>query len=129
MSLALLLSSVRHRDVVENEALLAMINKPIPLEALKFTLYLRSINGSERVTANLAVLEEYNADPDAFAARHFGVTVEDYTTWIEQNGTARCGATTSKGRPCKSGVGAGMLGLKEFLEIDRTRYCKTHGGE
>lgn len=52
-------------------------------------------------------LKEFEADPWAFLARHFGVSVTEYLAYCEfheDNATSRCGRPCVDGRPCQAVV-------------------------
>lgn len=73
-------------------------------------------------------LEQYNADPDAYAAGFFGLTKEQYLEWLNLQGTPLCAATTRKGKPCKSVIRGFQLPPKDWLALHRNEYCWVHGG-
>lgn len=74
-------------------------------------------------------LSLYLEDKDEFAAKQFGVPVEDYLEWVETEGTPRCGAKTAKGKRCKNFVSGGIhMNIHTWRELDGG-YCAVHGGE
>jgi hypothetical protein len=65
--------------------------------------------------------------PDAFRAKREGVTLSQYLTWRECEGSIQCSAKTTRGKRCKRIVHA-RLDPKEWVEIEWD-YCPLHGGE
>ena len=73
---------------------------------------------------------EYVHDPDGFAAKHFGLTREEYHEWAERNGRALCGGKNSVGKPCGNTLTRGcQLNAQTWKARHRSEYCKIDGGE
>ena len=73
-------------------------------------------------------LDEYLEDPDAWAAREYGVPVAELRLWRDQNYTAQCGYVTKRGRRRKHHVTGGLGCLAaDFVRLDGD-YCAVHGG-
>jgi hypothetical protein len=70
----------------------------------------------------------YEADPDSFAAKHFGLSKNDYVEWIKFGGMPRCGARTRKGTLCENSVGRSQMEPAEFFKLHRSDCCACHGG-
>lgn len=68
----------------------------------------------------------YNADPDAYAAEHFGLSKIDYLQWIDTDGAALCGHRTKGGDLCRNLVSRIQLGAKEWKAKHRKALCTTH---
>ena len=73
-------------------------------------------------------LARYVADPDLFAAKYLGITVELYYEWLECEGVALCGERTKSGRPCRNVVKC-CDNAMEWQEWHRSVACVAHGGE
>lgn len=70
----------------------------------------------------------YIADKESFAARYFGLTLEEYQIWIEWDGAVRCGGYTAKKKRCRNVVATPMqLSPKAWLNL-QGEYCVHHGG-
>ena len=71
----------------------------------------------------------YLANKEAFTAQHLGVSLEEYTVWLELEGIARCSALTQKGARCRNMVSGGTYNdVQEWRRKDQG-YCTVHGGE
>ncbi len=105
---------------LNNNAINEQINDPVVHIALAHPF------GGEAIAISLRDLEKYNNDPDGYAAKHFGLTRDEYKEWIELDGKPRCGAQTRAGQFCKSAL-SGMMGdSREWLGIHRQEYCRSH---
>src|SRR4051812_26093523 len=73
----------------------------------------------------------YNADPDGFAAKHFGFDdVDDYREWVVCNGAPLCSERTKSGKPCARRIGDPLNHPpRDWLTFHRSRPCQKHGGE
>jgi hypothetical protein len=88
---------------------------------------IRTVWGGESIYLNKEEAEQYNADPDDYAARHFGISKREYREWIECGGTALCSQRTRAGKLCKNSVG-GELQPDKWKRLHRTAVCHCHGG-
>jgi hypothetical protein len=70
-------------------------------------------------------IEAFNANPDAYAARHCGLSLEEYREWIRLNGAVLCGCQTRAGRPCRSAVCV-TNDPREWRERHRAEACWVH---
>jgi len=72
----------------------------------------------------------FATDKVGYAAKTLRVSREEYLTWVEQDGTPRCGAKTRRGRRCKNPITgySQVKDIHEFLSMDGG-YCYTHGGD
>ncbi len=96
---------------------------------IAFVATVRIPGGGETVVVPSNSVVEYVADPQGFAARHFGVSKEQYLLWVEMDGMPQCGATTKNGPRCKNGVSGGsQRSIEEWLRLDGG-YCAVHGGD
>ena len=68
----------------------------------------------------------FDANPDAWAANHYGVTVEQYREWLDCHGLPRCGAKTKAGKLCSQVIARELLDALEFVAEHRTHYCNIH---
>ena len=84
--------------------------------------------GGRDVILKAADLQEFAADPEKWAAAHFGVSKENYRDWIATDGTPRCSALTKKGKPCQGTFRRGcQMDIAEWMEADGG-YCVIHDG-
>lgn len=104
------------------------INSKIVLSEIDIPVSVRHPGGWKTISVRMADVDTFNADPDRYAADHFGMTVAQYVEWVELDGSPLCGANTQAGRPCKAVVGKIQLSSHEWLRLHREQYCKTHGG-
>jgi hypothetical protein len=69
---------------------------------------------------------KYNADPDGYAARHFGLTKIEYLQWIDLDGAPLCGHRTAGGDLCRNLTGGNQLRASEWKARHRKFRCATH---
>lgn len=70
---------------------------------------------------------EYNADPDAYAARFVVLAKFEYLLWVDLNGAPLCGARTTGGELCRNaGVGGTQFSVSEWKARRRKAFCATH---
>lgn len=72
---------------------------------------------------------QYDADPDAFAGWHFGLSKIDYLQWVELDGAPLCGHRTKGGDLCRNTVGRIQLKAKEWKARHRKVFCAHHRKE
>jgi hypothetical protein len=82
--------------------------------------------GSRSLHIDESQIPEYNANPDAFVAKHFGMTVQEYREWVQLDGMPLCGTITKKGSFCRNPVGRIQMKAKEWLAKHRICYCTVH---
>lgn len=72
----------------------------------------------------------YNADPDGFAAKHFGFDdVDDYREWVACSGVPLCSERTKAGKVCANSIGQALhYSPREWLAFHRSEPCHKHGG-
>ncbi len=92
----------------------------------EITVYLRSQGGGTEISVSEDQLRDFKTDPDEFAAKQFGLSKEEYVEWIELHGQPLCGATTRKGKPCRSGLRGYHLSAGEWIKRHRADYCAAH---
>ena len=73
--------------------------------------------------------EQYNADPDAFAAAHFGLSKIEYLQWLDREGAPLCGERTKSGDLCRNLTGGFQLNAAKWKARHRSFACVAHGGE
>ena len=84
--------------------------------------------GDERLYPDDDMIARYTADPDAFAAAHFGLSITDYYEWLDTGGIPLCGHPTKTGALCKVQIGRGYRDVAEWKRLHRQQYCPVHGG-
>ena len=71
--------------------------------------------------------EEFNRDPDEYAAKHTGcVSKLEYLQWIYLEGTPLCAGHTKTGKRCKREVGHTQMKPAEWRALHRIAFCKQH---
>jgi hypothetical protein len=107
------------------------INEPINPTDVTYIVCLRTVGGGETLFLGRRELDQYNRDPDAFAARHFGLKdVAEYHEWIASNGTSLCSERMRNGKLCSNQIGMRHeRGLQYWREHHRTEPCRSHGGD
>ena len=111
--------------------MITSINKPVdPAVAAVYVVYIRCAPGyvGNRLFLDPVEFDEYNRDPDLFAARHFGfATADEYREWVHCHGNPHCSEPTKSksGRLCRNPVG-GFLKPCEWREQHRSRPCPIH---
>jgi hypothetical protein len=76
--------------------------------------------GGESLDIGRDELDQYNRDPDGYAAKHFGFdTAEEYREWINVTGAALCGARIKSGRLCGHPVSRIHLNPAEWKQLHR----------
>ncbi|MBZ9757844.1 hypothetical protein LB524_21390 [Mesorhizobium sp. ESP6-5] len=68
---------------------------------ISFVSYVRAPGGSTTIVLEPNDVPAFIEDRDSFAAKHFGVSRQQYLDWVETDGAPRCGATTKKGTRCQ----------------------------
>jgi hypothetical protein len=83
--------------------------------------------GRVNIELDDAQAAEYNTDPDAYAARHLGLTKFEYVLWVDLDGAPLCGARTQGGDLCRNAVPGGVqLPASEWKARHRKDFCATH---
>ena len=68
----------------------------------------------------------YKADPDLFAAQHYGfATVDEYREWVAADNAALCSERTKSGKLCGKSIGK-CHGLDEWRSRHRSAPCSVH---
>jgi hypothetical protein len=105
------------------------INHPVdPAVAAFYVVAIRRAPdyGGKRLFLDPVEFDEYNRDPDLFAARHFGfATADEYREWVHCHGYPHCSEPTKSGQLCRNPVG-GFLKPCEWREQHRSRPCFLH---
>jgi hypothetical protein len=68
----------------------------------------------------------YNADPDAFAGQHFGLSKIEYLQWIDLDGAPLCCHRTKGGDLCRNMTGGYQLRAAEWKSRHRKLACTSH---
>lgn len=84
--------------------------------------------GGETVGLSDEQAAEFDADPDEYAAQHFGLSKADYREWIRTRGSPLCGERTKSGSLCKQAIGPGQQEAKVWRVLHRQGCCHWHGG-
>lgn len=85
--------------------------------------------GGEDLHLDQEEAAKYNADPDAYAARHFGLSKVEYLQWLDLEGSPACGHRTAGGDLCRNRTGGFQLAASEWKARHRKFFCAAHGPE
>jgi hypothetical protein len=100
----------------------------LALGGISFSAQLEDPAGVETVPLKAEQVLAYLADPRAFSARHFGLSGEDYETWLELGGQALCGASTASGARCRNPVSGHIQLSPAQWKARHGGLCAVHGG-
>jgi hypothetical protein len=106
----------------------ASLNEPVDLADAMWTVQFRGPYGAADGTHCLDrnEVEQYNADPDGFAAKELGfASADEYREWVEARGYALCSERTKSGKLCRNPVL--MKPGESWSECHRSRPCASHG--
>jgi hypothetical protein len=70
--------------------------------------------------------QRYNADPDAFAGQHFGLSKIEYLQWIDLDGAPLCCHRTKGGDLCRNMTGGYQLRAAKWKSRHRKLACTSH---
>ena len=82
--------------------------------------------GGENIFMKQEEAAEYEADPDAYAAKHFGLTKIEYYQWLDTEGSPLCGHRTARGDTCRNRTGGFQLVPRHWQARHRKLFCKAH---
>jgi hypothetical protein len=75
-------------------------------------------------------VDRYNADPDGYAATHFGfATSDEYREWVSIDGAALCSERTRSSEMCRNAISRIQLHSDEWRRRHRLAPCSIHGGQ
>lgn len=85
---------------------------------IDFAVNFRAPGGGRNELIGAEDVELFVTDPDAAAAKHYGVSKELYRDWVESDGSIQCSGITVSGQRCKNHLsGAGQRDIKEWLSM------------
>jgi len=90
-----------------------------------FLTNVRSATGGHDLFLSMDEGRVYDANPDAFAAAHFGLTLEQYRDWVHGEGVPKCSATTKRGTLCNAAV-CQSVDADKFKQLHRKGLCHAH---
>jgi hypothetical protein len=103
------------------------INQPVDPADCTYLICLEHPCGGETLDIDRAELDQYNRDPDGYAAAHFRfATADEYREWIACHGAALCSARTKSGRLCRALISRIQLTPDEWKRLHRSRSCTAH---
>jgi len=82
--------------------------------------------GAETIYLDGVEAAKYNADPDGYAAKHFGLSLVEYLEWVRLDGEPYCAAITKGGFPCRNLCGPAQSRALEWKALHRKDYCGVH---
>jgi hypothetical protein len=85
--------------------------------------------GGEDIYMDAAEAKRYDADPDAYAAKHFGLTKIEYYQWLDTEGAPLCSHRTAAGDNCRNRTGGSQLVPRSWKIKHRKLLCVAHGGK
>jgi len=96
---------------------------------IMFAVNFRAAWGGSSAFINAEEVPLFVADPDAAAAKHYGVSKELFCECVDSEGSVQCSANTAAGPRCKNHLsGGGQREIEDWLKM-RGGYCVIHGGE
>jgi hypothetical protein len=103
------------------------INKPIDPAEADYTICLTRPGGGETLLVGRAELDQYNLDPDGYAAEHFGfATIDEYREWAALDGTPLCSEQTKSGELCRNSISRSQREAADWKALHRTQPCTVH---
>jgi hypothetical protein len=91
-----------------------------------WTVNVITVWGGENLFLTEAEAKRYNADPDAFAARHFGLSKIEYYQWLDTEGSPLCGHRTASGDKCRNRTGGFQHVPNHWKSKHRKHLCAAH---
>ncbi len=82
--------------------------------------------GAENLYLDDDEARQFNENPDAFAAKHFGLSKIDYIQWIGCDGAPLCKHRTKTGDLCRNMTGRIQMRPKDWKKQHRQSYCSSH---
>ena len=82
--------------------------------------------GAKTIHLDAVEAAKYNADPDGYAAKHFGLSLADYLEWVRLDGEPYCASPTASGRLCRNLCGPTQSPALQWKELHRHGCCGTH---
>ncbi len=81
--------------------------------------------GGETVGLHVQDVHPFQQVPDGFAARHFGLTKQEYRDGVFHEGHTLCAAQTKAGKLCRNLTQHGS-NPAEWKAAHRAEYCGSH---
>lgn len=82
--------------------------------------------GCESVILSEGEALSYQADPDNFAASHYGLKLGEYQEWLDMQGAALCSARTKEGALCKNQISPIQQEADAWKRLHRNGRCHAH---
>ena len=82
--------------------------------------------GAENIYLDDADVPKYNADPDGFAAAHYGLSKLEYIEWVSCDGAPLCRHRTKTGDLCRNMTGRVQMKAADWRGRHRQFYCASH---
>jgi len=95
---------------------------------VSFSLNVQTPTGASTIPLDSRQLTKLELDPENFKASLFGLSVNEYYQWLENDGAVICSEIMSKGRRCKNAVAGGSQLDSNIWKERQGGYCVTHGG-
>lgn len=99
------------------------------LAGITLSASLEAPGGGETVILDTEQALAYLAEPTVFSAAYFGLSGEDYETWLDLEGQAMCGAITVSGSRCRNPVSGPIQLTATEWKQRHGGPCSIHGGE
>src|ERR1700735_3211097 len=91
-----------------------------------WTVNVITVWGGEQLYLSEDEAKRYNANPDAFAAKHFGLSTIEYYQWLDTEGSPLCSHRTAGGDVCRNRTGGFQLVPNNWKAKHRKRLCASH---
>jgi len=81
--------------------------------------------GEMIITLTAEEATAWDADPDAAAAKRFGLNTAEFDAWVALDGGRRCGASTDAG-PCSNLIGPLFMSAADWKACHHNARCPKH---
>lgn len=91
-----------------------------------WTVNIITVWGGANIFMSQAEAKRYAADPDAYAARHYGLSKIEYYQWLDTEGSPLCAHRTAAGDQCRNLTGGFQLAPQHWKSLHRKLVCRAH---
>ena len=95
-------------------------------KGISFTITVPIPQGYQQVLLKKDQVLEYLADKYSVLAKCYGVSRSEYVTWLDQDMSVQCCATTVKGKRCKNVITGGLHVSVEQWVKSQGLLCDLH---
>lgn len=99
-------------------------------KGVHFVANVRTVYGGTDIFLRPDELEAFDANPDAIAAQHLGVSLDVYLAWLSSGGDVQCSKKTQSGRTCLKSISGGVIdNPRDWIQaVQSNPACVQHGG-